>query len=534
MSDNRASASTTDDVVIVGAGLAGLFCALCLAPRPVTVLAAAPIGRGASSAWAQAGIAASVTEGDTVAAHVADTIAAGAGLVDRNIAQLMASEARDRVHDLLSYGVPFDTDLEGRLKAHKEAAHSFHRVVGVRGDTAGKAIMAALIEQVRQTPSIRLMEGVVAEELYRNGRAVTGVFGRPNEGSATRTLFLPTRAVVLATGGIGHLYETTTNPAEAQGSGLALAARAGAVIADAEFVQFHPTAIVSERDPSPLATEALRGEGAWLVDRDGHRFMPDCHELAELAPRDIVARAIHQQNTSGQGAYLDTRDAVGASFPERFPSVHAMCLDAGIDPVKEPIPVAPAAHYHMGGVLTDASARTSLDGLWAIGEAASTGAHGANRLASNSLLEAVVFAGRAARDIRDLLPYPQTYESGEADEQPGFVSEAPDVDAVKALRQIMSRHVGVVRNRDGLLDALSAIDRLTAENFNDRFRNMALAARIVTGSALLRTESRGGHYRSDCTETDPAQARRSYWTLASLDRTIRQTIDRDTKDRTTS
>lgn len=516
----------TDDVVIVGAGLAGLFCALSMAPRPVTILAAAPIGRGASSAWAQAGIAASVTDGDTVEAHVADTLAAGAGLVDENIARLMASEARERVHDLLSYGVPFDTDLEGRLKAHREAAHSFNRVVGVRGDTAGKAIMAALVDQVHQTPSIRLVEGVVAEALQSDGRCVTGVYGRPSEGTATRTLFFPSRAVVLATGGIGHLYETTTNPAEAQGSGLALAARAGAVIADAEFVQFHPTAIVSDKDPSPLATEALRGDGAWLINADGHRFMPDYHDLAELAPRDVVARAIHQETHATGRVVLDSRSTVGSTFPTRFPSVYAMCQDIGLDPVSEPIPVAPAAHYHMGGVMTDASARTSLDGLWAIGETASTGAHGANRLASNSLLEAVVFAARAARDVLALFRYPQTFESGEAADQPGFISESPDKDAIRSLRRIMSRHVGVVRDGGGLSEALEEIATLSGQNFNDRFRNMALTARIVAGSALLRTESRGGHYRSDCPDTDIAQARRNTWTLSRLDRTINQALDR--------
>ncbi len=321
----------TDDIVIVGAGLAGLFCALKLAPRPVTVISAAPLGEGASTAWAQGGIAAAVAEGDSAEAHAADTVAVGAGLVDETIALGLAREAGARIHDLLRYGVPFDRDLEGRLAVSQEAAHSARRIVHVRGDMAGKAIIAALIDAVRATPSIRVIEGYVAEALLTAGDTVTGLQLRQAADPTAKPHIIASRAVVMATGGIGHLYAVTTNPAEARGLGLAIAARAGAVIADPEFVQFHPTAIMVGRDPAPLATEALRGEGATLINDKGERFMIARHKLAELAPRDIVARGVFAEIAAGRGAFLDATASLGSHFAEKFPTVYASCLSAGID-----------------------------------------------------------------------------------------------------------------------------------------------------------------------------------------------------------
>lgn len=499
------------DIVIVGGGLAGLFCALKLAPRPVTVISAAPLGEGASTAWAQGGIAAAVGEGDTAESHAADTIAVGAGLVDEAIALGLAQEASARIHDLLAYGVPFDRDLEGRLAVAREAAHSARRIVHVRGDMAGKAIITALTEAVRATPSIRVIEGWSAEALLTDGDAVAGLQLRKAGSVLTAPVTIAARAVVLATGGIGHLYAVTTNPPEASGQGLAIAARAGAVIADPEFVQFHPTAIMVGRDPAPLATEALRGEGATLVNRSGERFMLKLHPLAELAPRDIVARGVFAEVASGRGAFLDATVALGAHFASEFPTVYDSCISAGIDPATQPIPIAPAAHYHMGGVAVDARGRTSLNGLWAAGEVSCTGAHGANRLASNSLLEAVVYAARIADDIAS---WELRAATGRFDPVAPMRNAAPDPAQEQGLRAMMSAKVGVIRDRDGLTEAVHAFAALEADATSTALANMATAALLVATAALARTESRGAHYRSDYPAENPQRAERSMTTLA--------------------
>ena len=498
------------EIVIVGGGLAGLFCALKLAPRPVTVISAAPLGEGASTAWAQGGIAAAVGEGDSAESHAADTIAVGAGIVDEAVALGLAREAAPRIHDLLGYGVPFDRDLEGRLAVAREAAHSARRIVHVRGDMAGQAIITALTKAVRATPSIRVLEGWSAEALLTDDGVVSGVSLR-KVGEVSAPVLIAASAVVLATGGIGHLYAVTTNPAEASGQGLAIAARAGALIADPEFVQFHPTAIMVGRDPAPLATEALRGEGATLINGAGERFMPALHPLAELAPRDIVARGVFAEVAAGRGAFLDATQALGARFAEEFPTVYQSCIAAGIDPATQPIPIAPAAHYHMGGIAVDQHGRSSLAGLWAAGEVSSTGAHGANRLASNSLLEAVVYAARIAEDIAGREFTASKSRLDPAQRPRDGAHEAADE---QSLRSLMSAKVGVIRERNGLTDAVRALAELERTAASSALSNMAAAALLVATAALARTESRGAHCRSDDPAEDPAQAKRTMTTLA--------------------
>jgi L-aspartate oxidase len=522
-------------VVIVGAGLAGLFTALKLAPLPVTVVSAAPLGRGASSLWAQGGIAAAVSEGDSPEAHAADTIKAGAGVVDADMALLMAREARDRIEDLLRYGVPFDKDLEGHLDLAREAAHSRRRILHVKGDTAGHAIMAALIAAARATPSIHVLEGFRATGLLADDGTVAGVeLVSSGAESPVEPVRLPAGAVVLATGGSGQLFSVTTNPRESRGEGIAIAAKAGAAIADAEFVQFHPTALAIGRDPAPLATEALRGEGAFLINGRGERFMRGLHEDAELGPRDVVARGVYREVMSGRSAFLDCRK-LASDLEEKFPTVFTLCQAAGIDPRREPIPIAPAAHYHMGGVLTDADGRTTVKGLWACGEVASTGVHGANRLASNSLLEAVVFGARVARAIAETVT-PVEVEIPELRAsvlEPG--AEEPDSKAVLTLRRTMTAKVGLVRDEASLIAALRTISRLEQSAGADwRLANMLTTAKLIAAGALARRESRGAHFRSDYPTADPMFARRTVLTLAEAKADTARAIGRQERRRPAS
>ncbi len=501
----------TDGALILGAGIAGLFTALKLAPMPSIVLAGTRPGLSGSSAWAQGGIAAAVGKDDSWQSHARDTIVAGAGLCDPAMVDLVAWEAPARIDDLVRYGVPFDRNPDGSLAVGREAAHSLPRIVHVKGDGAGAAISATLAARAAETNCITLLEGFHAIELAMEGGRVTGIFARSGIGSDARLILFRARAVILATGGLGALYAVTTNPLEARGEGLGMAARAGAQIADPEFVQFHPTAIAIGRDPAPLATEALRGEGAVLVNGRGERFMIAVHKDAELAPRDIVARAIHRQIAAGEKTFLDCREAIGADFAHHFPTVYAACMSAGIDPATQLIPVAPAAHYHMGGIASDAHGRSSLPGLWVVGECASTGLHGANRLASNSLLEGLIFGARVADDVRGRLAAGAM--RGIPPAPPRFASPAPP----HVLRDAMTRHVALERDAEGLRAALGVITRLQTASSEPALLNMAAAAKLVTTGALARRESRGGHWRTDYAKTEETGTR-TFMTLADADR----------------
>lgn len=512
----------TDRVVIVGAGLAALYAALKLAPRPVVMISPDDLGFGASSAWAQGGVAAAMDQADSPEAHAQDTQSAGAGTVVPEVADFVTKAARNHILDLTEIGTAFDRTKDGGYVLSREAAHSAARVVRVLGDQAGAEIMRALIAEVEATPSIQVLEGVQAISLEVTEGMVSGVTLMSSEPGGSAPVLLRGAAHLLAGGGSGGLYARTTNPARIRGQVIGMAARAGAVIADAEFVQFHPTAIDVDEDPAPLATEALRGEGAILVNNKGERFMLAAHPDAELAPRDIVAREIYKQSQAGLQPMLDTRDALGATVNELFPSVAQACARHGIDPVQAPIPVAAAAHYHMGGVATDLSGRCSLPGLWVCGEAASTGLHGANRLASNGLLEALVFARACALDIDACLEGEAQTDTVELRFEPGG-AEAP-VEAIDALRKTMTDCVGVVRDQDGLEDALFMIDFLEQNHGADEgFANMCATATLIAAAALARQESRGAHFRSDFPDPDTRGAQRSRMTYDTA-RQIRDAI----------
>jgi L-aspartate oxidase len=544
----RAGVTVRDEnVVVVGSGLAGLTVALELAPAPVLVLTKTAGLPGGSSLHAQGGIAAALGPGDSPGRHAADTLAAGAGLSDPAMAGLLASEGATRVAAMIAAGLPFDLDADGAPRLGREAAHGMARIVHAGGDATGRTLVEALAARVAATPSIALATGAVAVELVVRHGQIAGLLA--HHPAPLGWVFHRTARMVLATGGIGAAFARTTNPPEATGDGLALAARAGARLADMEFVQFHPTALAAtiaagddDGDnapdrPAPLLTEALRGAGAVLLDRHGHRFMLTEHPLAELAPRDVVARAIGRRVAAGEPVSLDLRPALAAR-PDGFPTVLGLCAEAGFDPWQGPVPIAPAAHYHMGGVRSDRDGRTSIAGLWACGEVACTGVHGANRLASNSLLEALVFGARVAADIarRPVLAPPP----GPCPRPPAVTAPAaaPRLAALsREARRALSQGAGLVRDAAGLETARRRLDRLTAafdalptacggagdDGAGDadmvrrwaETRAILLVGRLVVHAALTRTDSRGAHWRSDARPAPGAPAPRTV-TLADL------------------
>ncbi|MDP3801452.1 L-aspartate oxidase [Brevundimonas sp.] len=471
-----------DGPLIVGGGLAGLSAALEAGPRKVLVVTPAPLLQACSSAWAQGGVAAALSATDNPGLHAADTTAAGAGLVEAEAVRALTDDGRATVEWLASLGAPFDRDALGGFAVSLEAAHSRARVARVGGDGAGRAILSALVAAVRAAPHVEVWEDGRLRGLIQDagGRVRGALIERDG-----RLVEVLAASVVLATGGAGGLFARTTTPAALLGEGMALAYRAGAEILDPEFVQFHPTAIDVGLDPMPLATEALRGEGARLVDRDGRFLLGEAAD-ADLKARDVVARAVHSARAAGRGAFLDAR-VIGPEFPEAFPAVFAACMRAGLDPRETPVPVAAAAHYHMGGIAAGADGRTSLPGLFAVGECAATGVHGANRLASNSLLEAAAFGRRTGRAA-----------GGEAlvDGPTLAVVPSPDLspEALGTLRETMSRCVGVVRDAAGLTEALEIMAGL--EPAAPGALPLA-AARLIAEAALARRESRGGHFRAD-------------------------------------
>lgn len=468
--------------VIVGGGLAGLMTALHLAPRPVIVITPAPLGFEASSVWAQGGVAASVGPDDDAEQHLVDTLAAGNGLCDVEAARRILGAAPEAIATLAAIGTRFDRDAGGALRLGLEAAHGRRRIVHASGDSTGREIMRAVIAAVRACPSITLLEGVDARRILVEDGAVAGLLAARGD----EPLRIATRQIVLATGGLGGLFLRTTNPASCFGLGLAMAARAGAVLADLEFVQFHPTGLDAPGTPTALISEAVRGEGARLVDETGRRFMTDIPG-AELAPRDVVARAIWATLAEGHQTYLDARGLVAGGFARHFPTATELCQVHGIDPDREPIPVRPAAHYHMGGIAVDAEGHSSVEGLWACGEVARTGLHGANRLASNSLLEAAVCARMVARSLDAISPR----QAAALRDEPLPLRADP-----RPVQAIISKAAGVLRDGDGLCAGIEAL--LPIAKGDSAAADPALIAVMIAMAALERRESRGAHFRTDC------------------------------------
>ncbi|MEI9904083.1 MAG: L-aspartate oxidase [Asticcacaulis sp.] len=475
--------------LVIGAGLAGLSVALNTAPYKTLVLAPVALGVACSSAWAQGGIAAALSPEDSPKNHERDTVAAGAGIVDELAARTLTEAGPATVRKLNAMGAPFDHKPDGAFVLNREAAHGMARVARVGGDLAGKAILEAVVNAALHAPHIEIWEQAFALGLIKSD-ANTVIGALVQHGDTKVEVYAP--VVIMASGGLGGLYAVTTNPANLRGDGMAIAALAGAVIADPEFVQFHPTALKFGLDPAPLATEALRGEGATLVLKDGHRFVFDDDPAGELAPRDIVARAVYKADAEKGGAFLDATQAIGAHFPAEFPTVYASCIAQSVDPRTQWMPVAPAAHYHMGGIKTDIFGQTSLKGLYAAGECASTGVHGANRLASNSLLEAAAFGERVG--IASTRNLPADFKPDTAHALEPAVPPVMTAADIQRLRDAMSLYAGVVRDEAGLTALLKVIDGLDAQYPG------ALAlinARMIAACALARRESRGSHYRRD-------------------------------------
>ncbi|MGW0775292.1 L-aspartate oxidase [Streptomyces sp. NPDC002835] len=516
------------DVVVVGSGVAGLTAALrCAASGLDTVVVTKARLDDGSTRWAQGGIAAALGDGDTPEQHLEDTLVAGAGLCDEAAVRALVTEGPDAVRRLIATGALFDTDpASGEIELTREGGHHRRRIAHAGGDATGAEISRALVDAARDK-GLRTVENALVLDLLTDadGRTAGITLHVMGEGQHDGVGAVHAPTVVLATGGMGQIFSATTNPAVSTGDGVALALRAGAEVSDIEFVQFHPTVLFLGADSEgqqPLVSEAVRGEGAHLVDAAGTRFMVGQHELAELAPRDIVAKGI-MRRMQEQGAahmFLDARHFGAKMWEHRFPTILAACRAHGIDPVTEPIPVAPAAHYASGGVRTDLHGRTTVPGLYACGEVACTGVHGANRLASNSLLEGLVFAERIAADIAERRPWPTAAPA--APPEPSLLpliapEQRPEI------QRIMSHGAGVLRSAESLAAAAASLEAVYADALHDQegsgkaaepgvesweTSNLLCVARVLTAAALEREETRGCHWREDRPERDDAEWRR--------------------------
>jgi L-aspartate oxidase len=498
------------DVVVIGTGIAGLYTALKISEYARVLLLSKRTLTESNTNRAQGGIAAAIAEGDSPELHRDDTLAAGAGLNRPEAVDILVHESPECIRDLIRMGAEFDRE-DNRIALTQEAAHSTRRILHAQGDATGAEIIRTLSQNVMDSPSITVMTDTFAVDLVTEGNVCRGVIVQLPDRSFQCIL---AKATVLATGGTGNLYRYTTNPDMATGDGLAMAYRAGAELEDLEFVQFHPTALCYPGAPRFLLSEALRGEGAVLRNIRGERFMPDYHEAAELAPRDVVARAIvtEMERTHSTFVYLDITHKPPEKIRARFPTIYAFCLSYGLDLTTDWIPVAPAAHYMMGGVKTDLNGATCIDRLYACGEVSCTGLHGANRLASNSLSEGLVFGRRIAADIRRWMesPAPKAFRLPSVESRREIQTLHETIAAKKLhLQKVMVRYAGVKRSQESLTRALAELGRLTPvllqghdrpEEFE--FVNLLTCAILVVQAALHRRESRGGHYRTDYPHRD--------------------------------
>jgi len=483
------------DFIVVGAGIAGLRAAIELAEAGQVLIVAKDTLRESSSEYAQGGIAAAVGEDDSAELHEQDTLAAGDGLCDAEAVRVLVSEGPKAVYELIEWGAQFDRE-DSRLSLGREGAHSRRRILHAQGDSTGREIARTLYQKAASLSNVRFQVFSAVTDLLVADGEVAGVM--VCDASSRRSAPLYARAVLLATGGLGRIYPVTTNPEVATGDGVAAAYRAGAVLSDLEFVQFHPTALHLEAAPPFLLSEAMRGEGAWLINHAGERFMPRYHPLGELAPRDVVSRAIltEMARTGAPHVFLDARHLGEDFLRRRFPRIYQTCLRYGLDLARQPAPVHPAAHYAMGGVWTDLHGRTSMSRLFAAGEVAATGVHGANRLASNSLLEALVFGARAGRLMRECRCSPAFTEARTP--ELGF----PDITAAE-LRRLAWEYCGIIRSGPRLAELCEILEKVpsvaVAQYRRESFelRNMYCVLNLIARCALARRESRGAHYRSD-------------------------------------
>jgi len=492
------------DFLVIGAGIAGLRAAIELAQAGRVVVLAKREVKDSATQLAQGGIAAALSDEDEVSLHLQDTLSAGDGLCNVEAVKILVEEGPERIEELIQWGTEFDRNGT-KLAFTREGAHSRNRILHAHGDSTGQEILRALYAKAKTLKNISVCEFEFSTELRLDNGKVYGISlindkGIPDEMAAS--------AVLLATGGLGQLYHNTTNPAVATGDGVAMALHAGAEISDMEFIQFHPTALYLKKAPRFLLSEALRGEGAHLRNLEMHRFMPKYHPMAELAPRDVVARAIVHElevsNAKDPVVYLDLTHLHGEHLKKRFPRIYSTCMQYNIDITTELIPIRPAAHYAMGGVRTDLTGHTSLPALYAAGEAAATGVHGANRLASNSLLEGLVFGARAGQQMRAELKHSpgRSHPSKHAASSNGPVDAGLE-EFIGEIQDLMWKDVGIVRSRTGLKGAIQHLEQLSVRLAHPRTRrsyearNIHTASLLVARSALAREESRGAHYRTD-------------------------------------